>query len=215
MWCFYVQKKKCKLKYVLLSENATFWRHVWKLSWLLVQNVTSGHFSDASNFVTQTVQTKKIHDFYWNSEQRCRKYTTIICKCPVCHQITFFATHAFSIYFLCTGNSNASIVPLAFSMSVPFSTSVYWGWYLLYCVQFSISTAYITTMVLITSYFLSCCFYINAICQHFDHLIHLADIQVEQNQREINSHKLYDFHRSVNQLWKDAIGLHELIYEWL
>lgn len=57
---------------------------------------------------------------------------------------------------------------LPFRISVPFSTANLCDRYLLWFIQFNIGLAFTLGMITMTSYFIACCLYINAICDHVD-----------------------------------------------
>ena len=81
--------------------------------------------------------------------------------------IPFFA----SIYNIYIGNLDTSTWELNFKTAVPFSTEPIWGWYIKYFFQLLMSLSYSICMTTTTSYFVSGCFYIDAVCNHFDALI--------------------------------------------
>lgn len=165
------------------------------------------------HFNSQTAKSEEITDIYWRTELKCRKYTKIIGSYPVCHQLTFIAALANSFYSICIGNLDTSTWPLPFNLVVPFDTKLIWGWYLLYLLQFCISLAYITSMVSVTSYFVSCCFYIEAICTHFARQIQLAQEMVDQNEIMENSKNRQLNETELVKQIHEAVDLHVNSFE--
>ena len=86
-------------------------------------------------------------------------------------QTTFLIPFFTSIYNICIGNLDTSTWELTFKTAVPFSTEPIWGWYILCFFQFLMPLSYSMCTLATTSYFISGCFYIDAVCNHFDALI--------------------------------------------
>ena len=84
---------------------------------------------------------------------------------------TFSIPFFTSICYLYIGNLDTSTWELTYKTAVPFSTETIWGWYTLCFIQFLMSLSYAMCMPAMISYFISGCFYIVAICNHFDALI--------------------------------------------
>lgn len=76
-----------------------------------------------------------------------------------------------SIYNIYNGNLDTSTWDLTFDIVVPFSTETLFGWYILFFIEFIMALSYAICMPTTTSYFVSSCFYIDAICSHFDALV--------------------------------------------
>lgn len=125
----------------------------------------------AFQFISQSVQEPEIYDLYWANEQKCRRITDLIVSYIFYNQLTFAAALFYAFYNVWAGNLDTSTYFLPFSMDIPLNTKVIAGWLVLWLIQFNMSLAYITCMVTITSYFVSCCFYIDTICTHFDCII--------------------------------------------
>lgn len=87
----------------------------------------------------------------------------------------------FSIYCILTGNSDASTWALPFDLSVPFDTNTILGWYLTWFFQFNISLCYVSCIITITTYFVCCCIYIGAICDHYEFLYKSVFVNVKQS----------------------------------
>lgn len=148
---------------------------------------------------------------YWNTEQKCRKITKIIGSYPLCHQSTFVAAFSFSIYCIATGNLDTTTWPLPLNLVMPFDTKPIWGWYLFWFIQFCMSLSYITCMVAVTTYFICCCYYIDAICNHFNYLVQSIEEYVDQNKEnrkarmsklannkiKLQSHELIKLHMKI------------------
>lgn len=112
------------------------------------------------------------------------------------------------------GNYDTSAWQLPFDIVVPFDTGNLCGWYSMWMIQFKINLFYGAGFTAITSYFLACCLYIQAICDHFDLISNSFMENVEQNQCETNStncdRKSY---LQVNQKMKQMVDIHVKIYE--
>lgn len=114
----------------------------------------------------------------------CRKYTKRIWCYILGHQQVFVAAFSYSIYSICTGNLDTSTWPLPFNMIVPFDAKPIWGWYLLWFIQINCAMSYCICTVAPTSYFISCCLYIGATCDHLDFITHSINLNDENSRQE-------------------------------
>lgn len=122
-------------------------------------------------------------------EQKCRKFTKMLMTCcVVSNQIPIMFALIHAVYGICVGNFDASAIDLPMNVVLPFDTRTIWGWGLLWMLQFNAFNSYPLIMVLTTTYFTCFCFYLIAICDHFNLLIEsirreVDAIQMETNQR--------------------------------
>lgn len=81
-------------------------------------------------------------------------------------------------------------------------------------VDFSIlwSTSYALCMTSITPYFVSCCFYINAMWDHFNVVLNSVQINIERMKTENNVRKVKKIHKAQ---MCNLIEFHMKIYEWV
>lgn len=77
----------------------------------------------------------------------------------------------YAIYCVCIGKFDNISIPLPFVLALPFTTETVLGWFTAWALAFNMALVYGTTMVSITSYFVSCCTYICAMCDHFNLLM--------------------------------------------
>lgn len=152
-------------------------------------------------------------EIYWNTEQKCRKYTKIIVSYIMCHQSTYVAALFYSIYCIRVGNMDTSTWFLPFHLIVPFDTQTIWGWYLFLLLQFNISLAYIMCMVAITSYFLCSCAYIEAIRDHFKSLINSIHANVKRKEIVKNPQKNEEICQKIKDELNEAIEFHTKMIE--
>lgn len=150
---------------------------------------------------------------YWKAEQKCRKYTKIIFSYYIYHITFIISGLLYSFYCIIIGQYDPTKWPLPFTISVPFDTTTFLGWYILWFIQFNMANAYVFTMMTITSYFVSCSVYICAICEHFDLLFKSFKEDVDRSQ---NSKTNFD--KSQNSLQyrikiKSAVDIHNKLYE--
>lgn len=154
-----------------------------------------------------------IFDIYWNIEKKCRKYTTIFTFYILWNETSFVASLFYSFYCVWCGNYDTSTWPLPFNILVPFDTTSLWGWYLLWFVQFSMGLSYTGCLTAITSYFMSCCLYICAICDHFDFLCDSIMNDVDRNRIEKDQQKYRVRHQQIEEKIGRMIKVHDKIYE--
>lgn len=154
---------------------------------------------------------------YWAVEQKCRKFLKKMAHFYILNETVFVIVFIYSFYCLFTENVDVWSLPLSFNMIVPFNTKTIFGWYLLWFIQFCMSSFYALSMIAMTSYFISCCLYIRAACDHFNMVINSIDDEIESNQLDndgSNGPKNYQkLKRNVSQKLSRAIGIHVNIFE--
>lgn len=122
-------------------------------------------------------------------------------------------TLIFALISMFTGTFDASQINMPFYMVVPFNTLSKLGWLLFWFIQFNMCFSYAICMVSMTSYFVGCCVYMDSICRHFELLIHLADENIQLNQKEKNSIKINETDQKVQELLAQAIEMHYKLVE--
>lgn len=80
------------------------------------------------------------------------------------------------MYYIYVGNFDITTWP-ALDV-IPIQPTSIWEWYILLVSYATLDFAYTICMISATTYFVSCCFYIEAIRKHFDQLMHLAQQDV-------------------------------------
>lgn len=155
----------------------------------------------------------EIYDLYWNNEQKSRKYTIRIYLYIVYHLQVFLSPCLYSFYCIFVGKIDPSAWPLPFNMSVPFDITIMWGWYLMWFIQINAAFSYCLATVLTTSYFMICCFYINAMCDHFDFLIRSIEFDVRQNLKETNFLKSQQISQKITDKLINAVKHHSNVLE--
>lgn len=165
----------------------------------LIYNKTyflTGHETEAGNI-------------YWNIDQKCKKITKNMEYFIFLNQNIFNAPFVISIYFVIIGNFDTSTWILPLHMVVPFSTDSLFGWYLLWWIQWSMGIFYGLCTVVITAFFVCCCFYIEAICEHFDFIIQSMNADVNPKSQK----KFSNENPNVIQKFIEALKVHETLSE--
>lgn len=148
-------------------------------------------------------------------EQKNRKFLKRIAYFYLLNQTVFVIILIFSFYYLFTGN-DVWLLPFPFDIIIPFINSrTILGWYLLWCIQFCMSSFYAWTMISITSYFISCCLYITAVCDHFNMVIDSIKFEIKGNQHDNDGSNDQKIKRNVKQTLSQAIEIHVKIFEWV
>lgn len=152
----------------------------------------------------------EIFNIYWKTERKCRKLTKLMPCYPL--MLMFVAAVLYSIYCMITGNRDTTTWILPYKMSVPFNTRTIHGWYILWFVQSNTGLSYSLVMVTISSYFVCCCFYIEALCDHFDYLIHSLKDVTEENEAIKNfQEKMQTIKNTISQ----AVCIHIKVFEYV
>lgn len=145
---------------------------------------------------------------YWEVEQKCRKYAKAAAIFVIMHPSAIMPTFLYSIYCVAIGSFDASKLFLPFHLMVPFNIQSIWGWYLLCMIQYNLGMVYIFCMVSIISYFVCCCFYIDASCEYFGHLIRSMDGLISRTHKTKDMWKLLKMYRKATGKIKKAVELH-------
>lgn len=149
---------------------------------------------------------REIFNIYWNTERKCRQLTKLMPLYPL--MLMFVAAILYSFYCLLTGNLDTTTWILPYRMSVPFNTKPIHGWYLFWFLQANTGMSYSLVMVTISSYFVCCCFYIEAVCKHFDYLIYSLK---KGGSDDINDSKFNC--RNVKETLSEAVRVHNMVFE--
>ncbi|XP_031637097.1 uncharacterized protein LOC116349691 [Contarinia nasturtii] len=160
--------------------------------------------------------TGQIYDIYWKNEQICRKYTKIIAYYVFMNQAAYLMVLIAPIYSIIHGIFDPSKWKLMYNLIIPFDETELFGWFVHYFAQFNVGLTYSLILVSITSYFVCGCFYVNSICNHFDHLINSIKDTIEPTEvdetNEIKARVRTDWRRVKEQL-SEAINLHVEIFD--
>lgn len=118
-----------------------------------------------------------------------------------------------SIYDIANGRYDTSVWLLPYIISVPFDQGTLLGWYLVYISNTCTSMCYSFIMTSTTSYFVACCYYIVAICEHFDLMMDLVKKDVILNNHEENLSEYKKRERKIQENLCKAINIHIEVYE--
>lgn len=88
-----------------------------------------------------------------------------------------------------------------------------WKWYIHWFIRFNMGMTYTACTTSITSYFVGCCLYIRAACDHFDVSIRSTGDDVELLQNETNLMKHPQMIRMLKEKLSHAIEIHVKIFE--
>lgn len=113
-----------------------------------------------------------------------------------------------SIFEICFGNFDATTLQLPFNIWIPFDTTTILGWYILSFLQFNTGIVYSLTLVAGTTYFLSCCIYIVALCDQFKYIMQMKYRIVDKN-----SGRKYNGILQMKQQLSEAIEIHNKGFE--
>lgn len=151
---------------------------------------------------------------YWIAEQKSYQY---IRKLSI---FVFFQTFSivfiffFSIYLIWIGNVDTSTYFLPLRLAAPFSTDTLLGWYTFWFYQFVDIIAFLGAAIVTALHFGGYCFYLQALCDHFDYLIQSNDNELNQNRgsgpRQVSATRRSSIARKN---LSNAIEHHNTIYE--
>lgn len=133
---------------------------------------------------------------YWMNEQKCRKFTKIMCVYTCFLQTAFVTAFVHAIYDICNGKFDTSMWDLPFNLVVPFNAKTVQGWFIEWFFQFNVGNCYLISNFIPTTYFACFCNYIVAICKHFDLLL-------KSIQRDVDRLHLEETLQEQQQLWRN------------
>lgn len=140
---------------------------------------------------------------------KCRKYVKVLTAVHFIYvQVAYILVFIYSIYCVITANFDASTWPVIYDIYVPLDTTTVLGWYTQFFFGNSMEAAYLLTMVLPTSYFISCTIYIRTMCDHVLHELLSMQQSVEQHETEKGSQKLAYNYQEIRMHLRQAVDIH-------
>lgn len=155
-------------------------------------------------FIDDTSDNRGILNIYSASELKCRQCVRIFFFYFCGLLSTFFLALIFAILDICFGKTDTSAWNLPFNVVVPFETESVLNWLLEWLFQISSGFSYTVRMILTTTHFVCCCYYIMAVCEHFNWEI---DSVRQHNNTE------QQIWQKIREKLQHAVGLHINIYE--
>lgn len=128
------------------------------------------------------------------------------------NQQLFIASFLNAIYNISIGNFETSTWILPFTMSVPFKTEEIWKWFILLSIELQIGIVYSTSITSAVCYFLCCCLYITAICDHFNLIMHSIMEEFAQPQQNENPKKYQNRYQQIQKFSK-AVEIHGKVFK--
>lgn len=118
---------------------------------------------------------------YWMAERKCYRIIKRVFPYMLFIQSPYLLAFFISIYCICVGNFDTSTYYLPMKIAQPFSVDSLFGWYTLCAFQFLCVPSYFGGTIIVVAYFACCCIYLEALCDHFDHLIGCVDAEFREN----------------------------------
>lgn len=160
------------------------------------------------SFDFPAIEQNELAFIYRNVEEKCRQFTKKLLFFVVFQQTSFIIALAISIYCIHIGNLDTSTYFLPLRVAHPFDIDTLPNWYLFYVLQLTFGITYILSVVAVTSYFVCCCFYLEALCDHFDCLIGMVDAELQSGNYNPSNDQT-----NARKLLKNTIDHHNNIYE--
>lgn len=150
---------------------------------------------------------------YVKAEEKCRNLTKFLSIGYLLDAAALFIAAAlFACYCMWTGNFDTSTWLLPYNLYIPFDTSTVLGWFLLWLIQCYIALVYSLSATCSMTYFVSCCLYIVAMCDHFNLKVQSINSFLDnlKNSKKLNDAKVFErLKLKLNRIVK----LHVTIYE--
>lgn len=154
-----------------------------------------------------------VNNIYWKSEEKSRMWTTFFGFSVLFNTSAFTAVLIYALCCMALGNYNTSSWYLLLNVILPFDKRQPIGWFMSWIMQVAMTLAYALCMTAITSYFMSCCFYIEAMSNHFDFIMNAIKTDVEQNQTEKIPMEIRRNHLKITNNLCKAIQFHTEVLE--
>lgn len=120
----------------------------------------------------------------------------------------------YAIFCVFSGNYDTSTWLQPYNLIVPFKTTTYLGWFMLYLIQVYLGTVYSLSKSSVTTYFMCCCYYVEALCQHFEYKVHTIKTYFsQQHHSKMNIEKSRLSRRELEAKMKDLIKHHIMTTE--
>lgn len=144
---------------------------------------------------------------------KCRKFTRGIFYFGCNMMGSNIASVIVSIVNVCMGHLDTSAWYLPLPMVSPFDIAPLFAWFVVCFFQFNVSVMYITSNFFTTTQFVSFCYYIIAMCDHFEQLIESLRSEYEQNQKGKNARNYPQMWSHIAEKLQRSVGMHVSIYE--
>lgn len=149
-------------------------------------------------------------DFYWTTEQRCRKLTKALGSYGIWNTFALIFSLGYALYCISIGNYEPSTYLMFINMSIPFvDLSTMFGWFFMWCIQFNLALSYASAISSMTTFFMSCCFYINAQCDLINTMLY--SIQANDTPKK----NAFNVENNQQKKLSDAIKFQIKIIEWV
>ena len=159
------------------------------------------------------VDNSEEHLIYWRCEQKCRKHTQRLSYYVFFHTLLFPIALIHAFVCIASGNYDTSLWLLGFDVVVPYDQTRIWGWFVTWFIQLSMAFSYALCMTTVTSFIVSGCYYIYAMCDHFNVLMNSVGRAVERIRTEVNPRKIRKTRQLINTQLSNAIKVQVKIYE--
>lgn len=161
----------------------------------------------------QASAEKSLAPIYLTVEQRCRRFTMQMSSFAVFELASIVMALFISFYHIHVGNLDTSTYYLPLHYATPFTIDSVFKWDLFWAIQLLGCVAYLAGTVVVITYFVCCCFYVEALCDHFDLLIETIDDELHPKRRDSNQVDIRSGSSNVRKIFSDAIDHHNKIYE--
>ena len=112
-----------------------------------------------------------------------------------------------------SGNNDPSTWYLAFYTEIPLDQTRVLGWFVTWLIQLFMAYSYVLCMTTNTTFFVSCCYYIYAMCEHYNVVITSAGRAVERIRIEVKPSKTRQLRHKIDARLCNVIKIQNQMYE--
>lgn len=173
----------------------------------------NGQFFITQSVTVETGDHSEEYRIYWECEQKCREHTQRLSYFVVFHTLLFPIVLIYALVCIALGDYDTSKWHLTFFVAVPFDQTRVWGWFLTWLIELFMAFSYALCVTTVTSFFVSCCYYIHVMCDHCNVLINLVPRTVGRLQTEVRPQKIKKIRQQINNQLCNVIKFQIKIYE--
>lgn len=154
------------------------------------------------------------YNIYLNVEQKCAKYSKIPKIYIFAQNSIYILSIANVVYNVYIGNYDTSTWFIPFQCrEQPFDIQSVSAWFFLLFIEFSIALTYALGVSVPIFYFIFCCLYIFAMCDHFALIMNFIQIDVQANINEKNQRKYQIRYAKCKKNFAKLVDVHNKIFE--
>lgn len=155
----------------------------------------------------------EVYEIYAECEKKAQRTQKLIYIYLLSELTVYSICLINSFYCIYTGNYDTSTWTTTYNLVLPFDTDAIWRWYFMWFGRFNMGMTYTACTTSITSYFVACCLYICAMCDHFGVMMRSSSDYVRNlKDEEEDSHIYKRMTQKFKKKLSESIDIHVKIF---